>query len=43
MCGLHRPLQGQPLGIEQLADVLAGLQHDLVDIFRVVNPVRRHQ
>ena len=30
-------IEGEPVGIEQFADVLAGLQHDLLKVFRVVD------
>ena len=30
-------IQRQPVGIEQLADVLAGLEHDLVEVLGIVD------
>ena len=37
--GIDR-IQGQPVRIEQLADILAGLQHDLLDVFGVMDARR---
>jgi len=37
---LIHDVEGQPIGIEQFADVLAGIEHDLLKIFGLVNPDR---